>query len=80
MTLVAGTVVVKLFEGHATDFVSAGTANLAAFCNCGPGLGLVGPVNNYEYLADGSKLTLALMMVLAGVTVLMIDLLLKTRR
>lgn len=64
MTLVAGTVVVKLFEGHATDFVSAGTANLAAFCNCGPGLGLVGPVNNYEYLADGSKLTLALMMVL----------------
>jgi trk system potassium uptake protein TrkH len=34
------------------DFISAFTAVLASVNNCGPGLGVVGPANNYQSLSD----------------------------
>jgi len=34
------------------DFISAFTAVLASINNCGPGLGTVGPANNYSGLTD----------------------------
>lgn len=34
------------------DFISALTAILASVNNCGPGLGVVGPANNYQGLTD----------------------------
>ncbi len=34
------------------DFISAFTAVLASINNCGPGLGVVGPANNYQGLSD----------------------------
>lgn len=34
------------------DYISAFTAVLASINNCGPGLGVVGPANNYQSLSD----------------------------
>jgi trk system potassium uptake protein len=34
------------------DYISAFTAVLASINNCGPGLGIVGPANNYQSLSD----------------------------
>lgn len=49
MTIVTLTFVL-LISG--LDFISAFTAVLASVNNCGPGLGVVGPANNYQGLTD----------------------------
>ncbi|MDO4568277.1 MAG: TrkH family potassium uptake protein [Clostridia bacterium] len=46
------------------DFATNITAELACFNNIGPGLGLVGPMDNYSLYSDASKMLLALNMLL----------------
>lgn len=41
------------------DFVSSFSACIATFNNAGPGLGIVGPMNNYGALGAGTKLILS---------------------
>jgi trk system potassium uptake protein len=54
VVLYFGTVVVLTFSLLATglDFVSAFSAIIACINNAGPGLGVVGPSNNYQVLTD----------------------------
>lgn len=53
-----------VFEAGASDFTTAFTACLANFCTTGPGLGKVGPIANYGWMTDASKLTLCGVMML----------------
>ncbi|MCX7868437.1 MAG: TrkH family potassium uptake protein, partial [Terrimicrobiaceae bacterium] len=46
------------------DLLSAFTAVAASLFNIGPGLGAVGPTQNYAFLHPASKITLSLLMVL----------------
>jgi trk system potassium uptake protein TrkH len=46
------------------DLVSAGTAVITALGNVGPGLGAVGPVDNFAGVPAVGKLVLALCMLL----------------
>lgn len=60
-----GTLLVLLFEPHgACDLVTAASANLATFCTTGPGFGRVGPVSNFGWMTDASKITLCAVMLL----------------
>ena len=45
------------------DFVSAVGASVTSIGNIGPGLGEVGPVNTFEALPDGAKITSMLLMI-----------------
>ena len=51
------------------DFTSAGTATLACLMNVGPGLGLVGPVENFDFFSTPAKLLLSLLMALGRLEV-----------
>jgi trk system potassium uptake protein TrkH len=46
------------------DITTAWSASLACVANVGPGLGLVGPTDNYGMFSDGSKLVLSACMLL----------------
>jgi trk system potassium uptake protein TrkH len=54
VVLYFGTVVVLTFALLASglDFISAFSAIIACINNAGPGLGVVGPANNYQSLSD----------------------------
>jgi trk system potassium uptake protein len=47
-----------------TDPVTSASASASAFGNIGPGLGTLGPVNNYAHMPEFSKLYLSLLMIL----------------
>ncbi len=47
-----------------TDILSSFTASLASLGNIGPGLGRVGPAQNFSAFSDGIKLFLSIMMLL----------------
>ncbi len=66
VALYLGTVVVLSFAlmGSGLDFVSAFSAIIACINNAGPGLGVVGPANNYAALTDFQTWTCTLAMVL----------------
>jgi len=67
---VAGTVALMLFEQHRPlDITSAATASAATLNNIGPGLGLVGAVENYGWFGTPSKVVMSLLMVLGRLEV-----------
>ena len=61
-TVLGGGIVVALMEG--TDLVTALMASLSCVANVGPGLGEVGPTDNFGWLHGGTKLFLSLLMLL----------------
>lgn len=65
LVLLAGTVLLMLLEPEGRiDLVTAGTASLATLCTAGPGLAKVGPIENYLWFTDASKLVMCLLMIL----------------
>lgn len=65
--LVFGTIVMTAFG---LDIVSAGSAVITCMSNCGPGLGLVGPVRNYAFLPAAGKVFLSVVMILGRLEIL----------
>lgn len=59
------------------DYVSAATGCAATLCNVGPGLALVGPIENYAWFSGASKLVMCLLMALGRLEVFAIVVLLK---
>lgn len=65
LVLVLGTLSVRILEGEAAlTLAESGSAVLACFTNCGPGLGVIGPVGNYGGLSLPTQALLSLFMVL----------------
>lgn len=64
-----GGVLLMLFEADHVTFFTAATASAATLNNVGPGLGLVGPVENYGFFTDPSLLVLCLLMALGRLEV-----------
>jgi trk system potassium uptake protein TrkH len=78
--LAAGTAAVMLLDQQrGIDLATAASANLATFCTIGPGFGLVGPVANYGWMSDGSKLVLCLSMILGRLEIFALIALLTPR-
>jgi len=61
-TCAAGAMAVALFDG--VDGTTALTASLACVANVGPGLGLVGPTDNFGFLSPASLYALSVCMLL----------------
>jgi trk system potassium uptake protein TrkH len=60
-----GSVTLAVIEGpDVLDYTGAATATVSTFMNIGPGLHNVGPVRNYEFFTDASKLIMSLLMAL----------------
>ena len=66
---VLGAVVLKVLEPQALDVTSAATASAATLFNIGPGLGAVGPVNNFGFFGTDSLLVMSLLMALGRLEV-----------
>jgi trk system potassium uptake protein TrkH len=62
LTFVVGAVLVALLDP--VDLTTALMASLACVANVGPGLGMVGPVDNYGFFSPASKLVLSGLMLL----------------
>lgn len=62
LTFVAGAILVALLDP--VDLTTALMASLACVANVGPGLGMVGPVDNYGFFSPASKLVLSGLMLL----------------
>lgn len=62
-SLVVGTIVVSLIE-PGLDLITSFSAVLATLFNIGPGLGAVGPAQNYALLSPGTLVFLSFLMVL----------------
>lgn len=69
LLFVMGGVLIMLIEGPDVHYLTAGTAAAATLNNIGPGLGLVGPVGNYGFFSDGSKLVMSALMALGRLEV-----------
>lgn len=63
ISLVVGTVMISLFE-PGLDLITSFSAALATLFNIGPGLGGVGPAQNYAFLSPGTLVFLSFLMVL----------------
>jgi trk system potassium uptake protein TrkH len=50
--------------GYGHDLVTSASAAAASFANIGPGLGVAGPANTFDFFEPGAKLMLALLMIL----------------
>ena len=75
-----GALLVGLLEPTATrDLTTVLTASLSCLCNVGPGLGAIGPTENYGFFTDGSKLILSLLMALGRLEVFAIVVLFTPR-
>jgi trk system potassium uptake protein TrkH len=61
-TVVAGAVAVAALDP--VDLTTALMASLACVANVGPGLGAVGPTDNYGFFSDGAKMVLSFCMLL----------------
>ena len=58
------------WTGNGTcDFTTAAVSSIACLFNIGPGLGHVGAIENYEWLSNGSKMVLTLLMALGRLEV-----------
>jgi trk system potassium uptake protein TrkH len=62
LTFVVGAVLVALLDP--VDLTTALMASLACVANVGPGLGMVGPVDNYGFFSPASKMVLSGLMLL----------------
>jgi trk system potassium uptake protein TrkH len=60
-------------------YTTAATASIATLCNIGPGLDLVGPLQNYGWFCDASKLVMSLLMALGRLEVFAIIVLFSPR-
>jgi len=61
------------------NFTTAASASIATLCNIGPGLGLVGALENYAWFTDGSKIVMSLLMALGRLEVFAIIVLFMPR-
>lgn len=75
----AGFIAIMLIEGDNITFETAATASVASLCTIGPGLGLVGAVENYAWLSGWSKGVLMLLMVVGRLEVFAIAVLFTKR-
>ena len=66
---VLGAVALRVLEPEALDVTSAATASAATLLNIGPGLGAVGPVNNFGFFGADSLLVMSLLMALGRLEV-----------
>lgn len=64
VVFLGGAMAVQLAEGPDCSMLTSTTASLACIANVGPGLGLVGPTENYGWMSPTSKVVLSLLMVL----------------
>lgn len=62
--LLVGGLATLIMSFFMSDPLSAGTAVVATLCNIGPGLGAVGPAENFAFVPMGGKLVLSLCMLL----------------
>lgn len=69
LLLAVGSVAIMVFEAGACDYETAATAAITNLFNVGPGLGLVGPLANFGWMTEGSKIVCSLLMVLGRLEV-----------
>lgn len=79
-----GSVVIMMLEQGSEGrpdlkYTTAATASIATLCNIGPGLDLVGPLQNYGWFSDASKVVMSLLMALGRLEVFAIILLFRPR-
>ncbi len=58
------------FTGYGHDIVTSATASVSMLCNIGPGLGEVGPTDNYAFFSDFEKWVMAMVMMLGRLEIL----------
>ncbi|MCF7807553.1 MAG: TrkH family potassium uptake protein [Candidatus Marinimicrobia bacterium] len=68
MVIFVGSSLFLTFFGH--DLVTSATASISMLCNIGPGLGNVGPTDNYSFFSDLEKCAMAFIMMLGRLEVL----------
>lgn len=66
-------------DGGTLDFRTSFSASLATLCTAGPGLGGVGPTQNYDWLPDASKFILCGLMLIGRLEIIPILVLLDPR-
>ena len=64
-----GSVLIMVIEDDHVTYATAATASAATLNNIGPGLGLVGPRENYGFFTDASKLIMCVLMALGRLEV-----------
>jgi trk system potassium uptake protein TrkH len=70
LIFVLGAFAVMLLEGDRADMTTALSASVATLCTIGPGLGGVGPVENYGWMKDSTLATLSVLMLMGRLEVL----------
>lgn len=76
----AGMFLLLFFERHQSiSFDTALSASAATLCNIGPGIGLVGALENYSWFSMPSKIVMSLLMVVGRLEVFAIVVLLSPR-
>lgn len=64
LLFLGGCLLMLLEGGDRIDFRTACTASLATLCTAGPGLGKVGPLENYEWFGSASKIVMTGLMLI----------------
>jgi trk system potassium uptake protein TrkH len=67
-TVLIGGVILALLDG--ADGTTSMMASLACVANVGPGLGLVGPTDNFGFFSPQSKIVLSALMILGRLEIL----------
>lgn len=70
MLFVIGAFGVLLLERGAADITTAATSSVACLCTIGPGLGAVGPLQNYGWMSDSTLALLSILMLMGRLEVL----------
>jgi trk system potassium uptake protein TrkH len=68
ITVIVGAIVVAAIDNY--DVTTSLMASLACVANVGPGLGLVGPTDNFGLFSDSTKLFLSTLMILGRLEIL----------
>lgn len=75
-----GVMVAEQWAGHAQcDYETAASASVACLCTIGPGLSLVGAIENYGWMTPASKVMLSLLMALGRLEVFALIVLIAPR-
>ncbi len=76
-----GAVLIAIAEAESLhiDFMTAMSASISTLCNVGPGLGAVGPTDNYGWFNDPSLAVMSLLMLLGRLEVFVVVVLLSPR-
>lgn len=67
-TVLFGGIAIALIDG--VDGTTSMIASLACVSNIGPGLGLIGPTDNFGFFSDTSKVVLSMLMILGRLEIL----------